>query len=216
VNLDTRIASAYRAQRGRDSSPWDTGRRYANGSGRGRRDRGTTLDLRRCWPSEPRAACDCRSRRRPCLQPAVSPPCRVTAIVYIRQAVADNQNTPSMARGVLRTALDPATGALIGPSTYIATTAGLDGNQPTAAAIGPDGSLYVGFVKSGNVKRILNPGVGSTQVVQSGQSADPGWQPGVALIDVDRAVHVRGAGRRRQEWRECVELLLITRVKPTC
>jgi hypothetical protein len=92
---------------------------------------------------------------------------QTNGVVYITQAVVDTQNTPSNARGVLRTALDPATGALIGPSTYIATTAGLDGNQPTAVALGPDGSLYVGFLKSGNVKRILNPGVGSTQVVQS-------------------------------------------------
>jgi hypothetical protein len=87
--------------------------------------------------------------------------------VYITQGVVDTSNTPSTARGILRTALDPATGALIGPSTYIATTAGLDGSQPTAAAMGPDGNLYVGFLKSGNVKRILNPGTGSTQVVQS-------------------------------------------------
>jgi hypothetical protein len=87
--------------------------------------------------------------------------------VYITQGVVDTSNTPSTARGVLRTMLDPVTGALIGPSTYIATTAGLDGSQPTAAAMGPDGSLYVGFLKSGNVKRILNPGTGSTQVVQS-------------------------------------------------
>src|SRR5215469_3069808 len=86
---------------------------------------------------------------------------------YITQGVVDTQQTPSTARGVLRTILDPNSGALVGTSTYIATTAGLDGNQPTAAAIGPDGSLYVGFLKSGNVKRILNPGVGSTQVVQS-------------------------------------------------
>ena len=87
--------------------------------------------------------------------------------VYITQGAVDTSNTPSTARGVLRTALDPSTGALIGPSTYIATTAGLDGNQPTAAAMGPDGNLYVGFLKSGDVKRILNPGTGSTQVVQS-------------------------------------------------
>ena len=86
---------------------------------------------------------------------------------YITQAVVDTTVTPSTNRGILRTFLDPATGALIGPSPYIATTAGLDGNQPTALAMGPDGRLYVGFLKSGNVKRILNPGVGSTQVVQS-------------------------------------------------
>ena len=86
--------------------------------------------------------------------------------VYITQAVVDTKNTPSTARGILRTSLDP-TGALNGMSNYIATTAGLDGNQPTAAAIGPDGNLYVGFLKNGNVKRILNPGSGTTQVVQS-------------------------------------------------
>lgn len=77
--------------------------------------------------------------------------------VYVTQGVVDTRNTPSTARGVLRTALDPNTGALVGGSTYIASTAGLDGNQPTAAAIGPDGNLYVGFLKNGNVKRILNP-----------------------------------------------------------
>jgi hypothetical protein len=92
---------------------------------------------------------------------------QANATVYVTQAVVDTRNTPSVARGVLRTVLDPGTGALIGPSTYIATTAGLDGDQPTAAAVGPDGNLYVGFLKNGNVKRIVNPGAGTTQVVQS-------------------------------------------------
>jgi hypothetical protein len=86
---------------------------------------------------------------------------------YITQAMVDTKNTPSTARGVLRTVLDPNTGAFVGPSSYIATTAGLDGNQPTAAVLGPDGSLYVGFLKNGNVKRIINPGSGTTQVVES-------------------------------------------------
>src|SRR5262249_16409186 len=87
--------------------------------------------------------------------------------VYVTQAVVDTTVTPSVSRGVLRTALDPTTGALVGPSAYIATTAGLDGNQPTAVALGPTGSQNVGLLKKGNVKRILNPGVGTTQVVQS-------------------------------------------------
>src|ERR1700744_3986386 len=88
-------------------------------------------------------------------------------VVYITQGVVDTRNTPSTARGVLRTALDPNTGALLGGSTSTAATAGLDGNQPTAAAIGPDGNLYVGFLKNGNVKRIVSPATGSTQAVQS-------------------------------------------------
>jgi hypothetical protein len=90
-----------------------------------------------------------------------------TGFAYITQAVVDTASTPSVSRGVLRTPLDSVTGALVGASAYIATTAGLDGNQPTALALGPDGSLYVGFLKNGNVKRILEPGVGTTQMVQS-------------------------------------------------
>jgi hypothetical protein len=93
---------------------------------------------------------------------------------YITQAVVDTRDTPSTARGVLRTTLDPNTGTFMGPSTYIATNAGLDGNQPTAAALGPDGNLYVGFLKSGNVKRIVNPGSGTTQTVQSVGSTPQG------------------------------------------
>ncbi len=86
---------------------------------------------------------------------------------YITQAVVDTKNTPSSARGVLRVALDPKTGAFIGAATYIATSAGLDGNQPTAAALGPDGKLYIGFLKGGNVKRIVGPDTGAAQTVES-------------------------------------------------
>ena len=87
--------------------------------------------------------------------------------VYITQGVVDTKNTPAVSRGILREVVDPLTGALVGPGVYIATTAGLDGSQPTAAAVGPDGNLYVAFLKSGNIKRIVNPGFGTTQVVQS-------------------------------------------------
>ncbi len=86
---------------------------------------------------------------------------------YITQGVVDTTVTPSVARGILRVVLDPQSGAWVGPATDIATTAGLDGDQPTGAAIGPDGNLYVVFLKSGNIKRVLNPAVGTTQVVQS-------------------------------------------------
>lgn len=48
--------------------------------------------------------------------------------------------------------LDPA------PSlTQLAPFAGLAGNQPDAVAIGPDGKLYFGNMKNGNVQRITNP-----------------------------------------------------------
>jgi len=86
---------------------------------------------------------------------------------YVTQAVVDTKNTPSSARGVLRVALNPSTGAFLGAAGTIATTAGLDGNQPTATALGPDGKLYIGFLKSGNVKRIVSPDTGTTQTVES-------------------------------------------------
>jgi hypothetical protein len=109
--------------------------------------------------------------------------------VYITQAVVDTASTPSTARGVLRTAIDPASGALVGPSAYIATTAGLDGNQPTAAAIGPDGNLYVGFLKNGDVRRIINPGQGTTQVVQK-IGGTPSGHPARALAFVGNDLYI--------------------------
>jgi hypothetical protein len=39
----------------------------------------------------------------------------------------------------------------------VASSFGLAGDQPTAVALGPDGKLYVGFLKNGNIKRITNP-----------------------------------------------------------
>lgn len=109
--------------------------------------------------------------------------------VYITQAVVDTTVTPSSSRGVLRTVIDPASGALVGPTVYIATTAGLDGNQPTAVALGPDGNLYVGFLKSGDIKKIVNPGVGTTQVVQKIGST-PSGHPARAFTFVGNDLYI--------------------------
>ena len=40
----------------------------------------------------------------------------------------------------------------------VAPNGGLAGDLPTSTALGPDGKLYVGFLKNGNIKRILNLG----------------------------------------------------------
>jgi hypothetical protein len=109
--------------------------------------------------------------------------------VYITQGVVDTKVTPSVSRGILRVAVDPGTGAWIGPATYIATTAGLDGDQPTGAAIGPDGNLYVVFLKSGNLKRVLNPAVGTVQVVQSVGST-PNGHPARALAFLGNDLYI--------------------------
>lgn len=53
----------------------------------------------------------------------------------------------------------------------VASSFGLGGDQPTAVALGPDGKLYVGFLKNGNIKRITNPSqvnpTSQNQIVES-------------------------------------------------
>lgn len=53
----------------------------------------------------------------------------------------------------------------------LASGFGLGGDLPTAVALGPDGKLYVGFLKNGNIKRIVNPSLinptSQTQTVES-------------------------------------------------
>jgi hypothetical protein len=48
-----------------------------------------------------------------------------------------------------------ATVIFAGASVTVAHAAGLQAELRSAAAMGPDGNLYVGFLKSGNVKRIV-------------------------------------------------------------
>jgi hypothetical protein len=70
--------------------------------------------------------------------------------------------------GLWRLDVDPKTGR-VSPMAQLAQSAGLTGNMTTAVALGPDGSLYVGFLKNGNVVRVTNAsGAGTTpSVVQS-------------------------------------------------
>jgi len=74
--------------------------------------------------------------------------------------------------GVNRLTIDPVFG-FVEWNGRVAPNAGLQGNQTTSIALGPDGNLYVGFLKNGNVVRIVNPLVdpandpNKTQIVQS-------------------------------------------------
>jgi hypothetical protein len=65
---------------------------------------------------------------------------------------------------------DMTFGAFEGLNT-VAPGLGLAGDQPTALALGPDGKLYVGFLKNGNIKRVTNPSLinptSQTQTVES-------------------------------------------------
>lgn len=71
--------------------------------------------------------------------------------------------------GVWRASIDPVQG-FITPGALLVPKFGLAGNLPTSIALGPDGNLYVGFLKNGNVVRILNPTLdpsSTSQIVQS-------------------------------------------------
>lgn len=78
--------------------------------------------------------------------------------------------------GVWRINVDPLTGH---PSTsdLLVPKFGLAGNLPNSIALGPDGNLYVGFIKNGNVVRIVHPELPATdprQIVQSVGSSPQG------------------------------------------
>jgi hypothetical protein len=78
--------------------------------------------------------------------------------------------------GVWRLTVDPLTGS-VQPTMQLVPKAGLSGNLPTSIALGPDGNLYVGFLKNGNVVRIVHPSLSNTdptQIVQSVGSAPNG------------------------------------------
>jgi sugar lactone lactonase YvrE len=74
---------------------------------------------------------------------------------------------------VWRLSFDPVT-ETVGNLTLLAGGAGgLAGNRVTATALGPDGNLYVGFLRNGNILRITNPS-GTTQLVQTAATTSDG------------------------------------------
>jgi len=97
--------------------------------------------------------------------------------------------------GVWRASIDPATGQIT-PGALLVPKFGLAGNLPTAVALGPDGNLYVGFLKNGNVVRILNPTLdpsSPSQIVQS-VGGSPNGRPirGLAFVGADLYVASTG------------------------
>ena len=78
--------------------------------------------------------------------------------------------------GVWRISVDPLTGDVT-PGQQLVPKFGLPGNLPNSIALGPDGNLYVGFIKNGNVVRIIHPALSNTdptQIVQSVGTAPNG------------------------------------------
>lgn len=97
--------------------------------------------------------------------------------------------------GVWRATIDPVQG-FVSPSALLVPNAGLAGNQPTAIALGPDGNLYVGFLKNGNVVRIVNPTLDpsdKSQIVQSVGTA-PNGKPIRSLAFVGADLYIASTG----------------------
>lgn len=100
-----------------------------------------------------------------------------------------------------RSPIDPGVWRLIIPTSslgnwgfgnLLAPNAGLAGNQPTAVALGPDGDLYVGFLKNGDIIRITNPQLpisNSTQVAQK-IGTTPNGRPVRALAFVGQDLYI--------------------------
>jgi hypothetical protein len=99
--------------------------------------------------------------------------------------------------GVYRIGIDPVSG-FINQEVQLVPNSGLAGNNPTSIALGPDGNLYVGFLKNGTVVRIVNPNVFpfddplKTQVVQSVGSS-PNGRPVRSLTFAGRDLYLATA-----------------------
>jgi hypothetical protein len=93
--------------------------------------------------------------------------------------------------GVWRIIVDPLT-ANVQPDMQLVPKAGLAGNLPNSIALGPDGNLYVGFIKNGNVVRIVHPTLSNTdptQIVQSVGTA-PNGRPVRSMTFVGRDLYL--------------------------
>jgi hypothetical protein len=78
--------------------------------------------------------------------------------------------------GVWRFSIDSVQG-FITPGALLVPKFNLAGNLTTSVALGPDGNVYVGFLKNGNVVRIVNPTLDPNdprQIVQSVGTAPNG------------------------------------------
>ena len=77
--------------------------------------------------------------------------------------------------------------------TPVAFSFGLGGDLTTAVALGPEGKLYVGFLKNGSIKRITNPSIlnptPATQTVE-GVGGTPNGRPMRAMAFLGSDLYV--------------------------
>jgi hypothetical protein len=132
--------------------------------------------------------------------PATSPPiapftinqdtCDTSAVSPGQPSASDNNvyvpDNSSKSLGVWRLTFDPTTRTITG-ATVLGGCCGLSGNRATATALGPDGNLYVGFIKTGDILRVVNPAGSFSQasVQKVGRTSDGRGVGGIGFVGSD-------------------------------
>jgi hypothetical protein len=98
-----------------------------------------------------------------------------TNMVY----VPDNS---TKGNAVYRLKFNPTT-QTVSTSAALGASAIAAGTKPTATALGPDGSLYVGSVRSGKILRIANPATTGSPVQSVGVTSDGRGANGIAFAN---------------------------------
>jgi hypothetical protein len=98
------------------------------------------------------------------------------------------------ASGVFRLTMNAQTSTIDATAT-LAPNAGLAGNAPQSAVLGPDGKLYISFTTTGDIKRITNPaGDPATQTVESVGKAASGGGPVNSLAFINGDLYLADTG----------------------
>lgn len=101
----------------------------------------------------------------------------VNKFVYVPDSSAASQ-------GVYRLAFNPAT-ETVGKPTVLASGQNLGANRPVAAALGPDGNVYVSFKQSGSIVRITTPSTATQTIEPVGVSMDARRVMSLAFVGND-------------------------------
>lgn len=91
----------------------------------------------------------------------------------------------------------------VGGAVLLAGGAQTSGNRATATALGPDGNLYVGLIRNGNIIRITNPAGASQSASTVAKTSDGRGVSGVAFAGEDLYVAEKGAVRVIAKARSC-------------
>jgi hypothetical protein len=93
--------------------------------------------------------------------------------------VPDNS---TQGRAVMRLTFNPVT-ETVGSPVALGSSVIAAGTKPTATTLGPDGNLYVSFIKSGKVVRITNPSGAASTAQVIGSTSDGRGASGLAFAN---------------------------------